>query len=195
VRRRQPWTLIAGVTAVQTGTPSAMLGRVAATSGTVMFGPNALAIPLGSAAVQLGSRPPFLFAAAVCLSAAILARPRSRGRGRLSRRVEVGMYFRLVAGVLVDLRDKNDRMMLGFQAVQAEWMADSIRDNVLRGIVGAAEAGRPHGKVTYLRTTAGVATAMDSRPDHGPADEVQARRWFERVVDGPAAVARRPDRV
>jgi hypothetical protein len=40
-------------------------------------------------------------------------------------------------------------MMLGFQAVQAEWLADSIRDNVLRGIVGAAEAGRPHGKVTY----------------------------------------------
>ena len=62
---------------------------------------------------------------------------------------EVGLYFWLVGGVLFDLRDKNDRMMLGFQAVQAEWMADSIRDNVLRGIVGAAEAGRPHGKVTY----------------------------------------------
>ncbi|WP_307834758.1 recombinase family protein [Paractinoplanes lichenicola] len=63
--------------------------------------------------------------------------------------VEAGMYFWLVGGVLFDLRDKNDRMMLGFQAVQAEWMADSIRDNVLRGIVGAAEAGRPHGKITY----------------------------------------------
>jgi len=62
---------------------------------------------------------------------------------------EVGLFFWLVGGVLFDLRDKNDRMMLGFQAVQAEWMADSIRDNVLRGIVGAAEAGRPHGKVTY----------------------------------------------
>ena len=62
---------------------------------------------------------------------------------------EVGLNFWLVGGVLFDLRDKNDRMMLGFQAVQAEWMADSIRDNVLRGIVGAAEAGRPHGKVTY----------------------------------------------
>ncbi|HEY0529970.1 MAG TPA: recombinase family protein [Actinoplanes sp.] len=62
---------------------------------------------------------------------------------------EIGMYFWLVGGVLYDLRDKNDRMNLGFQAVQAEWMADSIRDNVLRGIVGAAEAGRPHGKVTY----------------------------------------------
>lgn len=62
---------------------------------------------------------------------------------------EVGLYFWLVGGVLYDLRDKNDRMMLGFQAVQAEWMADSIRDNVLRGIVGTAEAGRPHGQVTY----------------------------------------------
>jgi DNA invertase Pin-like site-specific DNA recombinase len=63
--------------------------------------------------------------------------------------VQVGMYFWMVGGVLYDLRDKNDRMMLGFQAVQAEWMADSIRDNTLRGIEGAAEAGRPHGKITY----------------------------------------------
>jgi site-specific DNA recombinase len=62
---------------------------------------------------------------------------------------QVGLFFWLVGGVLYDLRDKNDRMMLGFQAVQAEYMADYIRDNVLRGIVGAAEAGRPHGKVTY----------------------------------------------
>ncbi|AYF30776.1 resolvase [Micromonospora tulbaghiae] len=62
---------------------------------------------------------------------------------------EVGLYFWLVGGVLYDLRDKNDRMMLGFQAVQAEWMAEAIRDNVMRGIVGAAEAGRPHGKITY----------------------------------------------
>src|SRR4051812_22635101 len=62
---------------------------------------------------------------------------------------EVGMYFWLVGGVLYDLRDKNDRMMLGFQAVQAEWLADSIRDNVKRGIDGAAADGRPHGKVTY----------------------------------------------
>jgi len=33
---------------------------------------------------------------------------------------EIGMFFWLVGGVLYDLRDKNDRMMLGFQAVQAE---------------------------------------------------------------------------
>jgi site-specific DNA recombinase len=61
----------------------------------------------------------------------------------------VGLFFWLVGGVLYDLRDRNDRMMLGFQAVQAEFMADYIRDNVLRGQAGAAEAGRPHGKVTY----------------------------------------------
>ena len=68
-----PWTLIAGVTAVQTNTPDALLGRVSATSITVMFGPNALAIPLGAAAVHLGSRPPLLTAAVVCLVTAVLA--------------------------------------------------------------------------------------------------------------------------
>ena len=68
-----PWTLIAGVTAVQTNTPDALLGRVSATSITVMFGPNALAIPLGAAAVHLGSRPPLLMAAVVCLVTAVLA--------------------------------------------------------------------------------------------------------------------------
>ena len=55
----------------------------------------------------------------------------------------------MVGGNLYDLRDKNDRMALGIQAVQAEWLADSIRDNVKRGIDLAAEAGRPHGRVTY----------------------------------------------
>ena len=57
--------------------------------------------------------------------------------------IEVGLNFWLVGGVLYDLRDRNDRMMLGFQAVQAvqaEFQADYIRDDVLRGIVGAAAA-------------------------------------------------------
>jgi hypothetical protein len=75
-----PWTLIAGVTAVQTHTPDALLGRVAATSGAAMFGPNALAIPLGSAAVHLGGVPPHLAAAAVCLTTAALAFRRRRPR-------------------------------------------------------------------------------------------------------------------
>jgi MFS family permease len=68
-----PWTLIAGVTAVQTHTPDALLGRVAATAGSAMFGPNALAIPLGAAAVHLGGTPPYLIAAAVCGTTSVLA--------------------------------------------------------------------------------------------------------------------------
>jgi site-specific DNA recombinase len=60
-----------------------------------------------------------------------------------------GLNFWMVGGNLYDLRDKNDRMNLGIQAVQAEWLADSIRDNVKRGIDLAAEAGRPHGKTAY----------------------------------------------
>ncbi len=62
---------------------------------------------------------------------------------------EVGLNFWLVGGQLFDLRDRNDRMMLGFQAVQAEFQSDYIRDNVQRGVDGAAASGRPHGKLTY----------------------------------------------
>jgi hypothetical protein len=77
-----PWTLIAGVTAVQTHTPDALLGRVAATSGAAMFGPNALAIPLGAAALHFGSLPPYFAATAVYLTTAVLAfRRRSQGAG------------------------------------------------------------------------------------------------------------------
>ncbi|CCH19523.1 MFS transporter [Micromonospora lupini] len=70
-----PWTLVAAVTAVQTHTPPALLGRVAATANTVMFGPLVLAIPLGAAAVHLGGRPPLVAAAALCLTAAACLRP------------------------------------------------------------------------------------------------------------------------
>ncbi|MGC5290654.1 MFS transporter [Micromonospora sp. DT231] len=71
-----PWTLVAAVTAVQTHTPSALLGRVSATANTAMFGPLVLAIPLGSAAVHLGGRPPLVAAVVICLTAvaATLAR-------------------------------------------------------------------------------------------------------------------------
>jgi DNA invertase Pin-like site-specific DNA recombinase len=82
-----------------------------------------------------------------------------------------GLNFWMVGGNLYDLRDKNDRMNLGIQAVQAEWLADSIRDNVKRGIDLAAEAGRPHGKVTYgyrriyhQRTKALVRQELDDEP-------------------------------
>ncbi|WP_327034446.1 MFS transporter [Micromonospora ureilytica] len=64
-----PWALVAAVTAVQTHTPSALLGRVSATANTAMFGPLVVAIPLGSAAVHLGARPPLVAAAAICLTA------------------------------------------------------------------------------------------------------------------------------
>ena len=76
-----PWTLIAAVTAVQTGTPDHLLGRVSATANTVMFGPVAVGIPLGSLAVHLGARPPLLAAAVVTSAAAAVAmriRPANR---------------------------------------------------------------------------------------------------------------------
>ncbi|MEH0830325.1 MULTISPECIES: MFS transporter [unclassified Micromonospora] len=75
-----PWALVAAVTAVQTHTPTAMLGRVAGTANTAMFGPIALAIPLGSATVHLGDRLTLLAAAAICLAAAVWAgyRPATR---------------------------------------------------------------------------------------------------------------------
>ncbi|MEU8313313.1 MULTISPECIES: MFS transporter [unclassified Micromonospora] len=77
-----PWTLVAAVTAVQTYTPQAMLGRVAASANTAMFGPITLAIPLGSAAVAVGGRPPLVLAAVVCLAAALVVRGRLTARMR-----------------------------------------------------------------------------------------------------------------
>ncbi|MDO3702827.1 MFS transporter [Micromonospora sp. C28SCA-DRY-2] len=78
-----PWALVAAVTAVQTHTPAAMLGRVAGTATTAMFGPIAVAIPLGSAAVHLGGQPPLVAAAVICLLSVLLAH-RGRGTGRQS---------------------------------------------------------------------------------------------------------------
>ncbi|WP_436522056.1 MFS transporter [Actinoplanes sp. HUAS TT8] len=75
-----PWTLIAGVTAIQTGTPAHLLGRVAATGTMVMFGPITLGIPLGSALSTLGSRPPLLLGATLVLIASGRSVSGSRGR-------------------------------------------------------------------------------------------------------------------
>ncbi|WFE48325.1 MFS transporter [Verrucosispora sp. WMMD1129] len=75
-----PWALVAAVTAVQTHSPDALLGRVAATANTVMFGPIAAMTPLGSAAVLLGPRPPLVLAAAVCLTVCPLTWRRRRDR-------------------------------------------------------------------------------------------------------------------
>ncbi|MEV0155318.1 MFS transporter [Micromonospora sp. NPDC050686] len=68
-----PWALVAAVTTIQTHTPAELLGRISGTANTVMFGPIALAIPLGAAAVQLGSATPLIAAAAFCLTAAAVA--------------------------------------------------------------------------------------------------------------------------
>jgi Major Facilitator Superfamily len=68
-----PWTLVAGITAIQTYTPDALLGRVSATANTAMFGPIAAFIPLGALAVRTGSVPLNVAATVVCLATAALA--------------------------------------------------------------------------------------------------------------------------
>jgi hypothetical protein len=73
-----PWALIAGITAVQTETPGHLLGRVSASSNTVMFGPVAVAIPLGSVLVHFGPSLLFLFVAVACLATAVLGPVRRR---------------------------------------------------------------------------------------------------------------------
>ncbi|MEV0119976.1 MFS transporter [Streptomyces sp. NPDC050703] len=47
-----PCVLIAGLTAVQRETPDALVGRAAATAGTLMFAPTALGIAAGAALVE-----------------------------------------------------------------------------------------------------------------------------------------------
>jgi MFS family permease len=85
-----PWTLVAAVTAVQNHTPPDRLGRVAATANTVMFGPTALAIPLGAVAVHLGARPVLLAGAALCLAAAATVARRTRRRQPAGATVHIG---------------------------------------------------------------------------------------------------------
>ncbi|WBC07769.1 MFS transporter [Micromonospora sp. WMMA1947] len=85
-----PWTLVAAVTAVQAYTPQAMLGRVAGTANTAMFGPITLAIPLGSAAVAVGGRPPLVVAAVVCLTVALGATVGAPRRGGPAAGAESG---------------------------------------------------------------------------------------------------------
>ncbi|GIJ30167.1 MFS transporter [Micromonospora qiuiae] len=85
-----PWALVAGVTAVQTHSPDALLGRIAASANTVMFGPITAMTPLGSAAVLLGGRPPLLLAAAGCLAAAALVWRTGRRAANASAGVKKG---------------------------------------------------------------------------------------------------------
>ncbi len=81
-----PWTLIAAVTAIQTRTPEHVLGRVAATSNMLMFGPIALSIPLGSALVTFGARPPLILVSTLALLTGTLTlRPAGRTTHARSR--------------------------------------------------------------------------------------------------------------
>lgn len=84
-----PWTLVAAMTAVQSRTPEALLGRVAATANTLLFAPIAIATPLGAALVLLDHRLPLAVATALCLGTALLA-PRLRRSGRTSHLVQAG---------------------------------------------------------------------------------------------------------
>ncbi|MEV7137968.1 MFS transporter [Streptomyces tauricus] len=60
-----PCVLVAALTAVQRETPDALLGRTAATAGTLLFAPNAVGLALGAALVELVPYQPLLVALGV----------------------------------------------------------------------------------------------------------------------------------
>ncbi|NED88384.1 MFS transporter [Streptomyces sp. SID11233] len=68
-----PCVLIAAMTAVQRETPDALLGRTAATAGTLMFAPNAVALGLGAGLVAVVDVQVLLpLVGAVALAAAVV---------------------------------------------------------------------------------------------------------------------------
>jgi hypothetical protein len=70
---------VAAMTAVQLRTPQRLLGRVAATAGSVLFTPLVAAIPIGAGLVLVDRRLPLLVAAAGCALAGLLPLLRERG--------------------------------------------------------------------------------------------------------------------
>ncbi len=60
-----PCVLVAALTAVQRETPDALLGRTAATAGTLLFAPNAVGLALGAGLVELVPYQPLLVALGV----------------------------------------------------------------------------------------------------------------------------------
>ena len=77
-----PWTVVAAITAMQVRTPAGILGGVAATVNTLVFGPIAIAIPAGAAAITaVDHRVVLAFAAIVAATVAIIS-----GRGSQRRR-------------------------------------------------------------------------------------------------------------
>ncbi|WNI34272.1 MFS transporter [Streptomyces sp. ITFR-6] len=76
-----PGVLIAAMTAVQRETPDALLGRTAATAGTLMFAPNAVALALGAGLVAVVDVRVLLpLVGAVALAAAVALVTGRRGR-------------------------------------------------------------------------------------------------------------------
>lgn len=76
-----PCVLIAAMTAVQRETPDALLGRTAATAGTLMFAPNAVALALGAGLVAVVDVQVLLpLVGAVALAAAVVLVTGGRGR-------------------------------------------------------------------------------------------------------------------
>jgi len=92
--------------------------------------------------------------------------------------MRAGLNFWSLGGSIYDLRDRVDRMSLSFQAVQSEDQADYIRDNVLRGVEGAALSGRPPGALAYgyarlydQKTRALLAQSPDTEPREATAED------------------------
>ncbi|MFD4634456.1 MFS transporter [Streptomyces sp. NPDC058284] len=80
-----PCVLIAGLTAVQRETPDALVGRVAATAGTLMFTPTAIGIAAGAALVESVDYRVLLTVLAgarLLIAAPLLRRPRKRAASR-----------------------------------------------------------------------------------------------------------------
>ncbi|MFI9561886.1 MFS transporter [Streptomyces rishiriensis] len=67
-----PCALIAALTAVQQRTPDALLGRVTATAGTLLYAPNAVGLAMGAGLVELLPYQPLLLALGLARLTAVL---------------------------------------------------------------------------------------------------------------------------
>ncbi|MFD6426645.1 MFS transporter [Streptomyces sp. NPDC060198] len=84
-----PWPLISAMTSLQKETPGALLGRVAATAGTLVFGPTGPALLLGTLMVTaFDHRVQLLAAAAVALAVTVWLL--AGGRGQAAAAASVG---------------------------------------------------------------------------------------------------------
>ncbi|MER8006321.1 MFS transporter [Streptomyces sp. NPDC094149] len=82
-----PCVLIAAMTAVQRGTADALLGRVTATAGTLMYAPNVVGLALGAGLVEVtGFRPLLLAVGAGLLATAVSLRQRDASAERTASR-------------------------------------------------------------------------------------------------------------